>query len=397
MTKSLQSTSIIPDFVRSFYDLVRFSRPSQLSHLVQYALGLLAVIHGTQRRIGKLFRISASTFSRFLNSRLFSTMDLVHSRADHIRSFLSAHSLRPRYLVIDETVVRKYGHKVIENCGNFFSSLAAHPILSVSFLTAILVVRRCLVFPLLTLQRSSRPDSLTPLSLRLVDEVPRYWDHLILLVDGALLSGALVQRAQARGWVVIARLRATPRHVLLLPHPNAPVDMGSDLLASELVKRFPLGSRLSVRIPSFGCEGSLLIGPLSDKKPGRRLLFCSHPSMTAKQIMHHYRKRELVEDFFKAAKHELHFGDVRAYSTRAMERHQEIVNALYTAWACSQSLLPHARRTQLRDFVSITGQRILSLLHSLLAESAFTDQEKRFFEGLLCSRCSRAPAGRVYA
>jgi hypothetical protein len=78
----------------------------------------------------------ASYISRMLSSQSLSTRDLSYARVDYISRFLQKNSLEFKYIILDETVMKRRG-KRIENLGKFYSTIENRIVSGVSLLSAI--------------------------------------------------------------------------------------------------------------------------------------------------------------------------------------------------------------------------------------------------------------------
>ncbi|OAA22560.1 hypothetical protein DU53_04015, partial [Kosmotoga sp. DU53] len=71
--------------------------------------------------------------------------ELTGSRLNFIQNFLSNNGLEPKYIILDETVIERYGSK-IENLGKYYSSTAEKVINSISLISSVLYVKNGLCF-----------------------------------------------------------------------------------------------------------------------------------------------------------------------------------------------------------------------------------------------------------
>ncbi|BBE31040.1 hypothetical protein OSSY52_11810 [Tepiditoga spiralis] len=85
----------------------------------------------------KLSKMNESCYSRLLNSTSVLYRDLVSSRIRMIEKFLSSHYLKPVYLILDETVIKKYG-KYIGGLNKFYSTIENMVIKGVCFLQCLM-------------------------------------------------------------------------------------------------------------------------------------------------------------------------------------------------------------------------------------------------------------------
>jgi len=80
-----------------------------------------------------------------LSSKSLSTRDLSYARVDYISRFLQEYSLEFKYIILDETVMKRRG-KRIENLGSFYSTIENRIVSGVSLLSAMGWVKDKLYF-----------------------------------------------------------------------------------------------------------------------------------------------------------------------------------------------------------------------------------------------------------
>jgi len=74
-----------------------------------------------------------------LSNTRVTTEELTGNRLDFIQKFLSNNGLESKYIILDETVIERYGSK-IENLGRYYSSTAEKVINSISLISSVLKV-----------------------------------------------------------------------------------------------------------------------------------------------------------------------------------------------------------------------------------------------------------------
>jgi len=96
-------SQIISDVIGS----VRFFRKEQRRFFAEYSIALFLPAHKNTSRLARFCSSSQSSISRLLSSQSLSTRDLSYARVDYISRFLHENSLEFKYIILDETVMKR--------------------------------------------------------------------------------------------------------------------------------------------------------------------------------------------------------------------------------------------------------------------------------------------------
>lgn len=328
-------TTNISQIVLEILHSCDFKRKDQLNRLFQYTIGLSLPKHVNQTRISKHVWISQSSISRTLSSGSISTHALTDSRISKIRQFVDSINLNPVYLIIDETVIKRYGKKKIENLSRFYSSIEKHVVKGTELLTSLLWINSKTYFPLHTSMADASQPPVRKF-IRMLDENP--FKELILLVDGGIMSSEFFFETVKRGYTIIGRFPKTVDVVL----------EGMKIPLKKISANTASVSSMVVRIPAYASEIKLVFD--NRLKDDSRVIISSDTSMGQEEILNHYSKRTYIETYFKMVKNELGLKCL-AYSAESTLRHVEAVQMFFTAWMISRFWLNAKEQVGFREFV----------------------------------------------
>ena len=285
------------------------------------------------KRLAKLCGCSQSSVSRFLNTDSISTRALSYSRVGYISAFMAKNALTPKYIILDETVIKRRGNR-IEYLGKFYSTTERRIVTGISLLSSIVWINRKLYFPLFSSLRTK--ENLTKQFVELLKRIP--FRNTILLMDGGILCSELFFEAVKSGYVVIGRL-------------NPVMDVifnGVKLPLASLRKQTKGTTSVVVTIPKYNNAKVKLVFHNTPQED--RVILCSDISMTEQEILEHYSKRNYIETYFKEVKQ--NFGlKPQVFSAKSTERHVELVQLAFTVWILARFYRSVKDQIGLRDFL----------------------------------------------
>ncbi len=344
-------TTNIPQILSSILKPNMFSRKDQRLRIMAYTLGLSMPKHVNESNISKYIHISQSSISRTLSTNAISTELITSSRMEYIFQFMDSISLKPRYLILDETVIKRYGNKRIEKMGKFYSSIEKHTVRGIELLSSVLWINSKLYFPLLTDMADVKSENdtddakdfhtSTDKFISMIERIEL--QSLILLVDGGIMCAEIFFQAKKKGYILIGRINKNINVVL-----NG-VRMPLKVLSSQVSGV----TSVVVYIPEYAQEVKLVIdNSISTKMENKngRVILCSDVSKSQDEILEHYSKRTYIELGFKYAKNELGLKSM-VYSKTSTLRHVELVSLFFTTWIVSQFWLNVKDWLGLREFI----------------------------------------------
>ncbi len=326
-----------------------FSRKDQRLRIMAYTLGLSMPKHVNESNISKYIHISQSSISRTLSTNAISTEPITSSRIEYILQFIDSISLRPRYLILDETVIKRYGNKRIEKMGKFYSSIEKDTVRGIELLSSVLWINSRLYFPLFTDMADVKSETddekdfhtSTDKFISIIEKINL--QNLILLVDGGIMCAEIFFQTKKKGYTLIDRINKNINVVL------NEVRMPLKVLSSQVSGV----TSVVVYIPEYAQEVKLVIdNSISTKMENKngRVILCSDVSKSQDEILEHYSKRTYIELGFKYAKNELGLKSM-VYSKTSMLRHVELVSLFFTTWMVSQFWLNVKDHLGLREFI----------------------------------------------
>jgi len=152
-------TTNISQIISDVIDSVRFFRIEQRRFVTEYSGALFLSSYKNTKRMANFCSSSQSSISRLLSSQSLSTRDLSYGRVEYISRFLQKNSLEFKYIILDETVMKRRG-KRIGNLGKFYSTIENRIVSGVSLERYRLGERQTLLSSLLVFERrreSHRP------------------------------------------------------------------------------------------------------------------------------------------------------------------------------------------------------------------------------------------------
>jgi hypothetical protein len=339
---------------------ISFPRSEHKTLLLDYTRGLAISHFKSLSSIGRKMGHSQSSFSRMLSNTMVTTEELTGSRLNFIQNFLSNNGLEPKYIILDETVIERYGSK-IENLGKYYSSTAEKVINSISLISSVLYVKNGLFFPLVTRERTKGDFTGQLISILEYSKL----ENNIVLVDGAIMCGRIFAKVVNSASTIIGRLRTNLKVVI----------DGKSFLLSKLKKKTKGVTSFIARVPSYQAKVKIVIDNSADET---RIILCSDTNMTEYEILNHYSKRETVEEYFKQAKGLLGL-KTQVYSQRSTEKHTELVALYFTAMMIARYYLNVKDRIGFREFIErqIEQYHLEKALFSLFA--LFVRDPESFF------------------
>jgi len=326
-------TTNISQITSDVIDSVRFFRIEQRRFVAEYSIALFLSAHKNTSRLAHFCSSSQSSISRMLSSQSLSTRDLSYARVDYISRFLQENSLEFKYIILDETVMKRRG-KRIENLGKFYSTIENRIVSGVSLLSAIGWVKDKLYFPLFSSLRDE--ENLTDQFIRILERIP--FKDTILMMDGGILCSEIFLKARDMGFTVIGRLN---------PVMNV-IFQGLKLHLSKLRGKTRGLSSIIVKIPKYNNATVKLVFHNTDQE--NRIILSSDTSLTDWEILEHYRKRNHIETYFKAVKQ--NFGlKAQVFSSTSFQKHVELVQLAFTTWMIANFYRSVKDQVSLRDFL----------------------------------------------
>jgi hypothetical protein len=326
-------TTNISQITSDVIDSVRFFRIEQRRFVAEYSIALFLSAHKNTSRLAHFCSSSQSSISRMLSSQSLSTRDLSYARVDYISRFLQENSLEFKYIILDETVMKRRG-KRIENLGKFYSTIENRIVSGVSLLSAIGWVKDKLYFPLFSSLRDE--ENLTDQFIRMLERIP--FKDTILMMDGGILCSEIFLKARDMGFTVIGRLN---------PVMNV-IFQGLKLHLSKLRGKTRGLSSIIVKIPKYNNATVKLVFHNTDQE--NRIILSSDTSLTDWEILEHYRKRNYIETYFKAVKQ--NFGlKAQVFSSTSFQKHVELVQLAFTTWMIANFYRSVKDQVSLRDFL----------------------------------------------
>ena len=324
-------TTNISKIVSSIIDLVPFKRKDQRIRIFKYILGIFLPKHINESQIASEIMSSQSTMSRALSRSPLN--EISNARITFLKDFFNGIGQKPKYLILDETVIKRYGTKSIEFVGKHYSSIEQRVVNGIEFLTSVLWINSRLYFPIFTTMDNSFETSTEQFD-RMIESVP--FESLIVLTDGGITCSEIISKALSKGYTVIGRIRTNIKVV---------VD-DTEILLSDLNKNTKSVSSVIAWIPAYSRKVKLVF----DNRLDNRVILSTDLSMNEYVILGHYSKREHIEDYFNYVKNELGLG-APVYLANSMLMHAEAVQICFTAWMVSQFWLNFKDRIGLREFV----------------------------------------------
>jgi hypothetical protein len=324
-------TTNISQIVSSIIDPVPFKRKDQKLRIFEYILGIFLPKHVNESRIASEIMTSQSTMSRALSRSPLT--EILSARIAFLKDFINSVRQEPKYLILDETVIKRYGTKSIEFVGKYYSSIEQRVVNGIELLTSVLWINSKLYFPVFTTMANPSETSTEQFS-RMIDSVP--FEGLIVLTDGGITSSEIISKSLSKGYTVIGRIRTNITVV---------VD-GVEVLLSKLNKNTRSVSSVIAWVPAYSRKVKLVF----DNTLESRVIISTDLSMDEYVILGHYSKREHIEDYFNYVKNELGLG-APVYLANSMLMHAEAVQICFTVWMVSQFLLNVKDQIGLRDFV----------------------------------------------
>jgi len=356
-------TTNIPQLLNSMCEEVSFPRSEHKTLLLDYTKGLAISHFKSLSSIGRKMGHSQSSLSRMLSNTRVTTEKLTSSRLNFIQNFLSNNGLEPKYIILDETVIERYGSK-IENLGKYYSSTAEKVINSISLISSVLYVKNGLFFPLITKERTKGDFTGQLISIL---ECLKLKNNIIL-VDGAIMCSRIFAKVVNSASTIIGRLRTNLKVVI----------DGKGFLLSKLKRKTKGVTSFIAKVPSYQAKVKIVIDNNSRET---RIILCSDTNMTEYEILDHYSKRETVEEYFKQTKGLLGL-KTQVYSQRSTEKHSELVALYFMAMMIARYYLNVKDQMGFREFVE--QQVELHYLDKALFAvfSLFVHNPKAFFSSL---------------
>lgn len=305
-------TTNISQIVSSVIDLVPFKRKDQKLRILKYILGIFLPKHVNESQIASKVMSSQSTMSRALSRSPL--IDISNSRIAFLKDFIARTGYKPQYLILDETVIRRYGTKSIEFVGKYYSSIEHRVVNGIELLTSVLWINSRLYFPIFTTMANPFQTS-TEQFIQMIDSIS--FGRLILLTDGGITSSEIISKALSKGHTVIGRIKTNITVVI----------DGREILLNDLSKNTRSVSSVIAWIPAYSRKVKLVF----DNRTDSRVIMSTDISMDEYVILGHYSKRENIEDYFNYVKNELGL-KAPVYLARNMFMHVEAVQISSYGW-----------------------------------------------------------------
>jgi len=375
-------TTNISQNLSSILKAVGFSRKDQLYRVASYVLALSMPKHVNETRISNHIPISQSSISRTLSTDAISTQSITSARVNYISEFIDSTTLKPKYLILDETVIKRYGKKKIEKLGKFYSSIEGHSVKGIELLSSLLWIRHDLYFPLFSDMADVKDENdqafetSTDKFISILEKVE--FKDLILLTDSGITCAEIFAEAKKKGYTLIGRIRKNMNVILNgVPIPLKKLSEQTSELTSVVVY-----------IPEYTQQVKLVIDNrlstrMEEKDKNGRVILCSDISKGSDEILEHYSKRTYIELSFKYAKNELGLKSM-VYSARSMLRHVEFVSLFFALWMISQFFLNVKDRLGLRDFVEQIGISCFVILLRIISKDLRYVQKFEIFHRQTC-------------
>ena len=368
-------TTNIPQILSHMLDPSKFSRKDQYTRITSYTLALGLPKHVTQIQLSKYLPFSQSSISRTLSTSAISTQMLTDSRIQYVSAFLDSLSLKPKYLILDETVMKRYGKKRIEKMARFYSSIEKRPVDGIQLIQSLLWINSKLYFPLFS-DMTNAPGTSIEQFISMLDKVT--FDNLILLVDGGITCAKIYFKAIKKGYTFIGRVKTNMNVVL----------NGRRVSLNDLTDKFIGVYSVVAYVPEYKDWLKIVFDNrmetrMNEKDKKGRVILCSNTTMSDFEILKHYSKRTYIEVYFKFTKDELGLRQF-VYSAKSMLRHVELVEMYFTIWMVSQFWRNVKDRLGLRDFVERMRIIYYVVLFRLIAHN---HRFRRKLESFLSQTC----------
>jgi hypothetical protein len=143
-------TTNISQIVSSIIDLVPFKRKDQRIRIFKgvITLGIFLPKHINESQIASEIMSSQSSMSRALSRSPLN--EISNARITFLKDFFNGIGQKLKYLILDETVIKRYGTKSIEFVGKHYSSIEKRIVNGIEFLTSVLWINSRLYFPIFT-------------------------------------------------------------------------------------------------------------------------------------------------------------------------------------------------------------------------------------------------------
>jgi len=266
-------TTNISQIVSSVIDLVPFKRKDQKLRILKYILGIFLPKHVNESQIASKVMVSQSTMSRALSRSPL--IDLSSSRIEFLKDFIARIGYKPQYLILDETVIRRYGTKSIEFVGKYYSSIEQRVVNGTELLTSVLWINSRLYFPIFTTMANPFQTS-TEQFIQMIDSIS--FGRLILLTDGGITSSEIISKALSKGHTVIGRIKT-----------NSVVIDGREILLNDLSKNTRSVSSVIAWIPAYSRKVKLVF----DNRTDSRVIMSTDISMDEYQYLVIIRKEKI--------------------------------------------------------------------------------------------------------
>ena len=244
-------TTNISQIVSSIIDLVSFKRKDQKLRIFKYILGIFLPKHVNESQIVSEIMTSQSTMSRALSRSPLT--EILSARIAFLKDFINSTRQDSKYLILDETVIKRYGTKSIEFVGKYYSSIEQRVVNGIELLTSVLWINSRLYFPAFTTMANPSETSTEQFS-RMTDSVP--FEELIALADGGITSSEIISKALSRGYTLIGRIRTNITVVI----------DGNEMLLSNLNKDTRSVSSVIAWVPAYSREMKLVFDNRLDNR-----------------------------------------------------------------------------------------------------------------------------------
>ncbi len=334
----------MPNLLALKADFTRYSWPL----LTTLVLGLL--LCKARKTLSQLATgHSISSLSRFLNEYTWSVEHIRQYRQEQLAAAVCQRHQGRRgrkptfYLIIDDTVIPKWGRHIAK-LGRHFCSTQKK-----------VVWGHCLVFSYLVAgeiegpwdwklyvnERFCSPESFQT-KIQLANAMieafePPFPGKVMVLMDSAYLCKAVIQTARRKGYEVVGTVKK-----------NRPIEFGSQV---KHLKTGEVNFLTQLNVP--------MRFAWVRRKRGRKCVGCTDLRLKAQMIRRHYKCRWAVETFFQTAKHQFGMGHYQIRRWKGIERWIELVLLVYTLSALKrkgQMRWDEAKSHALQSLVPIISQ-----------------------------------------
>jgi len=161
--------------MQKIFYFVKVSKPTSQ----KYILGIFLPKHVNESQITSEIMLSQSTMLRALSRSPL--IEILNARITFLKGFINSIGQKSKYLILDETVIKRYGTKYIEFVGKYYSSIEQRVVNGIEFLTSVLWINSRLYFPIFTTMDNAFETSTEQFD-RMIDSFS-FMDEYVILGD----------------------------------------------------------------------------------------------------------------------------------------------------------------------------------------------------------------------